>query len=294
MKVSQAQWSAGAAQAVVLAKGTNYPDALSGVPLAAHVHGPLLLTDAAALNQPTIDEITRVLGAGTGKTVYILGGEGAVSPAVAQTVANLGYHVVRYGGADRYETALKIAESFGPTGHVLVATGTNFADALAAGPLGAVEGSPIVLSHDGVLDPATAAFIQAHASIEAIGGQAQAAVTGGIDAAGKNVRFFAGADRFATGAQVAVAVGVALGHAPTGVGLASGLNFPDALTGGAFSGNAGQPLLLTNPTALPSSVGSVLQGMAVQLKTVTIFGGTGAVSNSVEATVAVLVGGKIS
>ena len=35
--------------------------------------------------------------------------------------------------------------------------------ALAAGPLGAVEGAPIVLSEDTALDPETAAFVKTHA-----------------------------------------------------------------------------------------------------------------------------------
>src|SRR5918996_2751915 len=47
--VSKAAWADGAARAVVLARGDEFPDALSGVPLAAHTHAPLLITPPAAL-----------------------------------------------------------------------------------------------------------------------------------------------------------------------------------------------------------------------------------------------------
>src|SRR5205807_1927545 len=67
--VSQSQWAdaAGdntgraAASAVVLARGDMFPDALAGVPLAAKVKGPLLLTDPKTLTPETGAEIRRVL-----------------------------------------------------------------------------------------------------------------------------------------------------------------------------------------------------------------------------------------
>nr|WP_041540794.1 right-handed parallel beta-helix repeat-containing protein [Catenulispora acidiphila] len=77
--VSQAQWKDGSANAVVLARGDQAPDALAGVPLAAHVHGPLLLTDPTTLDRTTSAEIARVTGGPSpAKTVYILGGDAAV------------------------------------------------------------------------------------------------------------------------------------------------------------------------------------------------------------------------
>ena len=51
-----------------------------------------------------------------------------------------------------------------------------------------------------------------------------------------------GADRYATAAAVA-----GLFSSPTLVGIASGVTFPDALTGGAYEAHVGGPLLLTDP-----------------------------------------------
>ncbi|MEY9887724.1 putative cell wall-binding protein [Catenulispora sp. MAP5-51] len=136
--VSQAQWKDGSANAVVLARGDQAPDALAGVPLAAHVHGPLLLTDPSTLDRATSAEIARVTGGpAPDKTVYILGGNAAVSPSIESGLRAAGYHVVRYKGDDRYGTARAVASAFGSTSHVIVATGEDFPDALAAGPLGA-------------------------------------------------------------------------------------------------------------------------------------------------------------
>ncbi|NUP46915.1 MAG: hypothetical protein HOW97_06305 [Catenulispora sp.] len=288
---SSTQWQTGQAKAVVLARGGNFPDALSGVPLAAHQHGPLLLTDTTSLSPAVSTEIRRVLGTDTSKTVYILGGTGAINGDVEKAVRALGYKVVRYGGADRFSTALQVAQSFGPTKHVVVATGLNFPDALSAGPLGAAEDAPIVLSQDRDLDPATAAFVKTHAAIEAVGGQADSAVTAHVGTAGKTYQALYGGDRYATSAKVAGAVIGALGHAPTGVGVASGMNFPDALTGGAFAANAGEPLLLTDPAQLPDAIGAELAALAAHLRTVTVFGGPSAVSNTVVTEIAARVGG---
>jgi putative cell wall-binding protein len=155
-----------AAHAVVLASGANFPDALAGVPLAAYKQGPLLLTEPQRLTDTTAQEIHRVLP--EGGTVYVLGGPSAVSPDVAAKLSGDGYHVIRYGGATRYQTALIIAkQGLDNPAHVIIATGTDYPDALAAGPAAtgglSSGGKPAaILLSDGatVDDPATAAYIR--------------------------------------------------------------------------------------------------------------------------------------
>lgn len=293
-RVSQAQWNAGTAAAVVLARGDQAPDALSGVPLAARVHGPLLLTDPKTLDAATRAEIDRATGGpSASKTVYILGGASAVSPGVEDSLRKAGYHVVRYQGTDRYLTSLAVAESFGGTPHVIVATGHDFPDALAAGPLGAVENAPIILSNGDTLDPDVAPFVWSHQDIDPVGGAAQRAVSK-IYTTGRTVNnSLAGPTRYDTAAAVANAVVRISGHAPTAVGVASGEVFPDALTGGAYAANAGMPLLITEPTMLPDPIRAVLSAQAHTLSTVTLFGGDQAVSNGVESAIAGAVDGKI-
>ncbi|MEY9927602.1 putative cell wall-binding protein [Catenulispora sp. GP43] len=279
------QWAPGTADAVVLARGDTAPDALAGVPFAAHVNGPLLLTQTSAMPTVVRDMIDHVTGGPkTKKTVYILGGLSAVSQQQEDTLRTAGYTVVRIGGDTRYETALKVAAHFGATKHVIVATGLNFPDALAAGPLGAAENAPIVLTADAVTDPATAAFIRQHADVDPIGGQAQKAVAA-LNTAGQTVdHTLAGATRYATAVAVAARYAAVTGHTPTMVGLASGVVFPDALSGGAFAAKLGMPLLLTDPQALSPEafryVTDLRQAKALQF--VEIFGGPNAVSPGIQ------------
>lgn len=317
---SQARWSTASsidgapandrAQAVVLARGDAFPDALAGVPLAAYKHGPLLLTDPAALSRPTLDEIRRVLPADGNHTVYILGGNAAVSPSIAAELHTLGYNVVRFGGTDRYGTALQIAHlGIGDPEHLIIATGGDFADALAAGPFAAdssevVNGKPaaILLSgkangNEAVTDPATAAYISAKVRsnggvehcdnpdlITAVGGPALTAFLA-LEHSGTKyacVDGIVGADRYATSSQLAGQWGT-----PEHPGVAVGKNFPDALSGGAYQASLGQPLLLTDPASLPASTAGVLASMYpayenTRTRSVVIFGGSSAVSDGVE------------
>ncbi|MEZ0110737.1 putative cell wall-binding protein [Catenulispora sp. EB89] len=279
------QWAAGSADAVVLARGDAAPDALAGGPFAAHVNGPLLLTNPNAMPTVVRAAIDRVTGGPkTKKPIYILGGIGAVSQQQEDGLRSAGYTVVRLGGATRFDTALKIAGQFGPTKHVIVATGLNFPDALAAGPLGAAENAPIVLTSDTATDPATAAFIRQHADVDPVGVQAQKAVAA-LNTAGQTVdHSLAGGDRYATATAVAARWAAIVGHAPTTVGLASGMVFADALSGGAYAGKLGAPLVLTNPQSLSSATEAYLAGLrqAKELQAVDIFGGTNAVSQSIE------------
>jgi parallel beta-helix repeat protein len=291
LEVSGAQWKDGAAGGVVIARGDAAPDALAGVPLAAHVHGPLLLTDPESLDGATAAEIKRVLGADSTKSITILGGTSAVSPTVESQLGALGYRVHRIGGSDRYDTALRIAnEGLGPTAKVVVATGTDFADALAAGPLAATQNAAVVLSDGPALDSATAAFVKAHAAtgVYAVGGAAVHAVD--TVARGKAVDLW-GANRYETAQAVAGVMAAA--KQPAAVGLASGTVFPDALTGGAYAANAGIPLLLTDPQQLPANVAGLLGSWQRHLAAVEIFGGPAAVSTGVQAAVAKQIGGRV-
>jgi len=65
------------------------------------------------------------------------------------------------------------------------------------------------------------------------------------------------------------------------VGLATGLAFPDALTGGPAVGTEHGVLLLTPGDTLHASVKATLEDNAASIGRLDIFGGTGAISESV-------------
>jgi len=258
--VSQDSFPSGNAGAVVLARADDYPDALVGGPLAASKNAPLLLTQGSTLPSATVTEIRRVLPSGA--TVYILGGTSAVPISVATQLTGLGYAVVRYSGADRYATAVAVAVALGNPSTVLLATGTNFPDALAAGPAAAHLHGAILLTSGSTLPAETSAYLAGAHSIYAIGGPAATAAP--------SAQAVVGADRFATAAAVATK----FFPSSAGAGVATGTGFPDALAGGAQLALRGAPLLLSSQTGLPPSTTAYLVADHGVLTNVYVYGGT--------------------
>ncbi len=274
--------AAGSANAVVLARGDLFPDALAGSPLAVSKGGPLLLTSLVAstgIDVRTTAEIQRVLS--PGKTIYILGGEVAISAAVFTQLQSLGYTPVRLGGADRFDTAILIASTGlnNPT-TILLATGLNFPDALAAGAAAAKANAAVLLTNGNVQPPANQTYLAAHAGavLFALGGPAAAAVPTATP--------IIGVDRYDTTVKVAQRFFTN----PTTVGLASGVNFPDGLTGGAHIGKLGGPLVLTDPNALPAFTASYAASIAATVTSGFVYGGPNAIATNVVNAFKVAVG----
>lgn len=304
---SQAVWASAGnnadtrshAGAVVLSRSDQFADALGGSALAAH-KGPLLLTSTTALEPTVRDEIVRVLGPVSTRapqTVYILGGERALSPAVAKAVADLGYTVSRLAGPNRYATSVAIAGAISQhPWQVLVATGNGYADALSAGAAAGSATVPtvVVLTNDKTMPPETAAYLKNAAASTAtsgpamvyeIGGQAEAATKTlwpSWDTPGRpnGIIPLVGADRYATSFLVAREF---FGIQTSQVGVATALNWPDSLSGGAVMGHAYGPLLLVDPkSGLTPQELQWVSANSGGLSHALIFGGTAAVTGTAE------------
>ncbi len=276
--VSKATFAGKAAGAVVLTRQDRYPDALAGGPLAVAENAPLLLTRTDRLDPATADEIRRVLP--TGGTVYLLGGTGALSGAIAQAVHGLGDNVQRLGGHDRYDTAVAIAKQLPAARTVFLATGTNFPDALVASAAAAHHDGVVLLTHGSRPAAATKRYLGEHpsAATYAIGGPAVAAAHADHEIAGSN--------RYAT----AVDVAAKLFDRPTAAGLATGQTFPDALTAAAQLGRSGAPISLTRRDRLPKTTADYLSSVGGRLTSVYVYGGSAAVSDPVVDAVQAAVG----
>lgn len=276
--VSKTEFPTGGAGAVVLARGDDYPDALVGAPLAAAKNAPLLLTTGAQLPAAIKAEIQRVLA--PGKTVYVLGGTNAVPASIETQLTGLGYVVARYSGATRFATAVKVADALGDPGTVLLATGTNFPDALAAGVAAVKAGGVVLLTNGSTLPAETSAYLSAHpGTAYAIGGPAAAA--------DPSATAIVGSDRFGTSVDVAEK----FFSAPAGVGIATGLSFPDALSAGALLGHVTAPLLLVGTSSLPSSVNNYLVTVKSSVITGYLIGGPNTVNQSVADAINTTLGG---
>lgn len=326
IKASQSHWSSAgvanspgaAAKAVVLTRSDQFADALGGSALAAKAGGPLLLTPTAGLDPAVKAEIQRVLGAGDGvKTVYVLGGVQALSPAVANALTALHYKVVRIAGQDRFSTAVAIAGAItGPNAapdFILVATGENYPDALSAGAAaGAIDAhqgknAVVLLTDDAVMPKPTVDYLGPllgrtnlnpdrskpanFIELDSIGGQATSALGSRWIPAGDQGGSFlglSGSDRYLTSFFVARYF---FGSA-NAVGLATGMNWADALSGGAVMGTENGPLLLVNPKAgVPGGAAQWLNQDNGQVGHAQIFGGAVAVPASVDRAVGGLIAG---
>ena len=139
--ISSASFGPGVPAAFV-ATGRTFPDALTAGPAAIKLGGPVLLTEPNALPQATRDELTRLRP----QAIFLLGGEGAVTEAVAAQLRTLAPSMGRLAGADRFATATAISGAFfGRLANAYLATGFNFPDALAAVPGAGRAGSPLLL-----------------------------------------------------------------------------------------------------------------------------------------------------
>lgn len=190
--------------------------------------------------------------------------------------------VSRLAGGDRIATAASASASAYPGGAAVayVARGDDFPDALAAGPLAAASGGPILLTGAGGLAPQTAAELERldPARVVVLGGPAAvpASVEAELAARHPQVERLAGADRIAT----AVAIAERLG-AVDRVYVASAERFPDALVGGVAAGLDGGVVLLTGRDALPAQVAALIARLAPDQ--VTVVGGDAAVGPAVAA-----------
>lgn len=278
--VSEAAFADRSATAVVLARSDLFPDALAGSPLAVSTGGPLLLTDRAALDVRTETELRRILP--TGNPVYLLGGPQALRPSVEARIQAMGYTPVRLGGANRFATAALIAERAAPDPTaVLLASGNDFPDALAAGAAAGATKGVVVLTAGSTMPAETRAYLNAHpnAARIAVGGPAAAAEPAAAPVVG--------ADRHAT----AVAVADRFFENPEFVGIASGSGFADALVGGADSAARGGPILLSDPTRLSTVVSDYLRDNVDTVGQAYLYGGTKALSAEVESAVAAIISG---
>ncbi len=271
------------ADAVVLARGDEFSDALAGSPFAYHSNGPLLLTPADRLHDDTAAEIERVLR--SDGTVYILGGDAAISAEVQYEIEeNYDYEVKRLAGNDRYETAVKVGKKFlkKEEGNfpVFMATGENFPDALAVSSVAASGGGITLLSPSSSLDVKTEEFLRSYKDdLEEV------YVVGGASVLSEEVYEESGAgERIAGNNRWETAVNLAerFFEGPSNVTIASGLDFPDALSGGAYAATLEAPMLLAGPTDMPLSVVDYLNSLSSDLLPhVFIFGGANAIGEEI-------------
>lgn len=231
---------------VVLASGFNFADALSAGQLASALDAPLLLSSQNKLDSQTKNEIERLKA----KKVFVVGGDNAISKSgVDTTLKSKKINVTRLEGQDRYSTSQKVMEKtkeiINPE-YLLIASGKNFPDALAATGFFVNHKSVMVLS-DGVTYP------QSNLQEIAIGGKNQ------LPLKGFTGRRVSGKDRYETALEIAK---LSFDKNNNAI-LASGQVFADSLSAVSLTKKHSAPIILTQSNYLTENAKKYLNGKNV-------------------------------
>ena len=254
-------------ETVVLACGSNFPDALTGSYLAVSKNAPILM-----VNSKNQTDLLRYLEENlvSDGTVFILGGEKAVSAELETKLS--AYRTIRIQGATRYETNLAVLRQAGVAeGQILVCTGKDFADSLSA----AATNKPILLVED--------RLTQAQKAYLSTLKQPQFCVVGGEKAVcaelEEELSAYGVVSRLegATRLETSVAVAKAFFDKPASAVLAYAWNFPDGLCGSPLAVKLGGPVILAANKQYSAAMEYVQDK---QIATGFVLGGSGLIGDS--------------
>jgi len=233
----------------------------------------LFLTTGESLRLPSGNLTVSVGTVGATAAVTITLGTGPVTPSVD-----------RISGSDRYSTAVAISQAGYPTTArvVYLATGENYPDALSAAPAAAAHGGPLLLTVPTELpDSVRDEIIRLKPTdIVVVGGTqaVSASVFNKLKPLATTVTRIAGADRFETGRKI---VAAAFQGTVASAYIATGLNYPDALSASAAAGSVGIPVVLVNGAAGSVDAATIALLKKLNVSSVTVVGGTQAVSSGI-------------
>jgi len=245
--ISNAGWPFGASD-IVLATGEDYPDALCAAPIAKILNAPILLTNTTTLNVDTENEIAR-LGA---KKIYIVGGPGVITEEVKNKLEAKGLSCVRMWGNDRFTTSLAAAkfieEKTKSIEEIFLVVGDDYPDALSVSPIAAQRLTPIILVPKDILPDSINEFIGKRQIKRTfvIGGND--VISDAVVSQLPNSERILGSDKYER--NIAILNKFSSDIKLDKVYIATGDDYPDALSGSVLAQKTGAPIILTaqNPS----------------------------------------------
>jgi len=186
----------------------------------------------------------------------------------------------RISGSDRYKTSVEISKSgWAASQYAVLATGDDFPDALCAGPLAKKYNAPILLTETSELNADVLAELR-RLGVETVfiaggTGAVSANVETSLKSASIKFERLYGADRYETSVKIAEKLGTV-----KKIVLATGNDFPDALSISAVASKMGMPILLTSKTSLPDTVKQYVANK--QLEKVYLVGGIGVIGDEIK------------
>ncbi|WP_088189134.1 cell wall-binding repeat-containing protein [Desulfosporosinus sp. FKA] len=281
--IAEQGWPNGSTNCI-LAFGGNFTDSLAAVPLAKKYDAPILLTESTTLPAITKKTLTDLKT----KNVTIIGGTGVISAAIDTELQAMGITTNRIYGYDKYETAIAVAKQVTSSPTMLfVCTSDDFTDALSISPVAAIKQDPIILVSQDSIPESVKNYISANNGIVktyVIGDSDE--ISDSVANQFPNYERIAGNDSYSTNIAVNNQFASVFGTKITTV--ASGEQFPDALSGSALASKIAAPIILINnsPADVTRSyyqdrIANGLNGDSNVTPTVDIFGGTVVIPDSV-------------
>ncbi|AKA69365.1 cell wall-binding repeat-containing protein [Clostridium scatologenes] len=247
--IAKEQFSSKQPDAVVLASGNDFPDALGGSGLAYKNNAPILLVGNSVNDSKAVfDYIANNLS--KDKKIYALGGTASVSQEIFNYMTAQGYNLIRIGGKDRYETNKKIVDNLNVDKGtpIVITSGNNFADALSISSIASIKGYPILINDKDNLMANVGNYITSiqPSTIYVVGGTG--VISANIETQIKNLNGniniirLGGQDRYETSTLIAEKFNLNTNI----ITIASGLNFPDALSGSVLAARKNSSVLLVD------------------------------------------------
>ncbi|WP_248150736.1 cell wall-binding repeat-containing protein [Microbacterium aoyamense] len=278
--VSKAAYPSGAST-VYLAAGMDFPDALSAAAIASGTGASLLLARADGIPASVVTEMKRL----NPTKVVLVGGEGVLQASLvsAAQAAMPSAAISRISGADRYETSVSLAlAAFTNVSTAYIATGADFADALAASAIAGAKKAPVFLvdGKAGAVDARTLAALRSLGVTQAVIAGGTGAISAGVETSLKNaglgVTRYGGSTRYQTSLLMNNATYP--GTASTAY-LATGMDFPDALSGTVLAGRNAAPLFSQPNYCMTGAAKDYM--LTHGTSTATLIGGAGVLSAGV-------------
>lgn len=265
---------------LVLASGENYPDALCSVPLAKQLDAPVLLMSRNGVT----DELTNKIKQLKVENIFIIGGDGSISKiaeAILKEKTNV--PIKRLFGNTRYETSVAVANymysNFNMSREVVVSSGLGFADALSIAPIAARSNMAILLTDKNTFTSNVKSFLDEKEI-------AKSYIIGGSGVISENsIKNYPspervwGEDRYTTNINVINR----FKSNSSDFYIASGDNFPDALSGAALAAKDSSFIVLTSKSPSKATINLVsnMASNSSDINNMVILGGIGVISDKV-------------
>lgn len=212
--------------------------------------------------------------------IFICGGTGVVSKAVESQLNSMGITTERLGGKDRYETSVLIAKKLGVvSGEVMTTNGYEWSDALSASSIAAKKGIPIILTDKDKLPDPTRLFLNSsHFNKTYILGDTDLVSDTAANAFPNSERI-GGSTEYERNINIIKRFQNDIDF--SNICIASGKNFPDALSGSALATMVSSAIVLVDNSDLQSITTQYASQNLMKVNNVYVFGLQGSVNDDI-------------